>query len=61
MEVNIEDAEDWTLIAETLKKAADEYKDECLNTVDLSEIQGIALKIVEQEEELFKKLSKIKV
>ena len=55
------DAGDWTLIAETLKKAADEYKDECLNQVDLSEIQGITLKIVKQEEELFKKLSKIKV
>ena len=55
------DAGDWTLIAETLKNAADEYKDECLHQVDLSEIQGIALNIVEQEEELFKKLSKIKV
>lgn len=55
------DVGDWTLIAETLKEAADEYKDECLNQVDLSEIQGITLKIVEQEEELFKKLSKIKI
>jgi len=54
-------AKSWTIIAETLKKAADEYKDDCLNYVDLIELQNLALNILSKEEELFKKLSKIKI
>jgi len=54
-------AKNWTLIAETLKNAADEYKDDCLNQVDLSELQNIALEILSKEEKLFKTLSKIKI
>lgn len=54
-------AKNWTLLAETLKHAADEYKSECLNHVDLIELQSIVLKILQQEELLFTKLSKIKI
>ena len=54
-------AKDWTIIAETLKIAADEYKDDCLNQVDLNDLQNVAYNILSKEEELFKKLSKIKI
>jgi len=50
----------WTLFANTLKNAADEYKDDCLNHVNLGELQDIAFDIVKYEEELFTKLKKIK-
>ena len=50
----------WTLLANTLKQAADEYKDECLKHVNLKELHELALDIVKHEEELFTKLLKIK-
>ena len=53
-------AKNWTLIAETLKNVADEYKDDCINHVDLNELQNITLSILSKEESLFKNLSKIK-
>ncbi len=53
-------AQNWTLIAETLKKAGNEYKDDCLNHIDIDELHNIALYILSREEELFTKLSKIK-
>ncbi|MFX1426444.1 MAG: BtrH N-terminal domain-containing protein [Promethearchaeota archaeon] len=53
-------AKRWTLIAETLKNTADEYKDDCLKHVDLNELHQIALSILSKEESLFKNLSKIK-
>jgi len=49
------------LIAETLKNAADEYKDDCLNQVDLGQLHNIVLDILSKEEKLFKALSKIKI
>ncbi|MFX1386584.1 MAG: BtrH N-terminal domain-containing protein [Promethearchaeota archaeon] len=55
-----ESANNWTLIAETLKNAAKEYKDDCINHVNFGELHNIALLILTKEEELFKKLSKIK-
>ena len=56
----IEDsARNWTLIAESLKNTADEYKNDCLNHVDLIELQKITLNILSKEENLFKNLSKI--
>jgi len=51
----------WTLIAEILKKTADEYKDNCLEYVNLEELQDIALIILKKEELLFNKLLKLKV
>lgn len=56
-----ESAKYWTLFAETLKNAADEYKDDCLHQVDLSGLRNIALEILSKEESLFKLLSKIKI
>ncbi|MFX1566853.1 MAG: BtrH N-terminal domain-containing protein [Promethearchaeota archaeon] len=53
-------AQNWTLIAETLKNAGDEYKDDCINHVDFGELHSIVLHILSREEELFKKLLKIK-
>ena len=53
-------AQNWTLIAEKLKNAGDEYKDDCINHVDFDELHGIVRHILSKEEELFKKLSKIK-
>jgi hypothetical protein len=54
-------AKNWTLIAETLKDAANEYKNDCLNHVNLIELQEISLNILVKEEILFKNLSKIKI
>ncbi|MFX1374757.1 MAG: BtrH N-terminal domain-containing protein [Promethearchaeota archaeon] len=54
-------AKNWTLIAETLIDAANEYKDNCLNHVNLDELQNTVLNIFSKEESLFKNLSKIKI
>jgi len=54
-------AQNWTLIAETLKNASDEYKDDCINHIDFGELHKITLYILTREEELFTKLSKIKI
>jgi hypothetical protein len=54
-------AKNWILLAETLKNAADEYKTDCINQVDLRELHSIALNITTLEEELFTKLLKIKI
>ncbi|MFW9876522.1 MAG: hypothetical protein ACFFG0_25795 [Candidatus Thorarchaeota archaeon] len=48
-------------MAEILNNAANEHKDDCLNHVDLIELQEITLNILSKEEELFKNLSKIKI
>jgi hypothetical protein len=53
-------AQNWTLIAETLKNAGDKYKEACINHVNFDELHGVVLHILSREEELFKKLSKIK-
>jgi hypothetical protein len=55
-----ESAENWTIVAKTLKNAVDDYEAECLFHVDLDELHDIVLTIHNREEELFKKLSKIK-
>ncbi|MFX0074062.1 MAG: BtrH N-terminal domain-containing protein [Candidatus Hermodarchaeota archaeon] len=54
-------AKNWTFIAETLKKAADEHKDDCLDNVDLSKLQEHAELILNKEETLFKNLLKLKI
>lgn len=54
-------AHNWTHIAETLKNATNEYKEECLEHVDFDELYNIALYITSKEGDLFKKLSKIKI
>ena len=54
-------AQKWTLLAETLKKAADECKSECLKYVNLNELHNLTLEILSEEEQLFKKFSKIKI
>ena len=51
----------WTLIAEILKKAADKYKDNCLEYINLDELQDFVLVILKKEELLFNKLLKLKV
>lgn len=56
-----ESALNWTLIAEILKKAADKYKDNCLEYINLDELQDFVLVILKKEELLFNKLLKIKV
>jgi hypothetical protein len=53
-------AHNWTFIAKTLKNAADEYKEDCINHVDFEELYNVALIILSSEKELFTKLSKIK-
>ncbi|MFX0153182.1 MAG: BtrH N-terminal domain-containing protein [Candidatus Hodarchaeota archaeon] len=53
-------AQNWTLIAETLKNAGDEYKDDCINHVDFGELHNTVINILTKEEELFTRLSKIK-
>lgn len=54
-------AQKWTLLAETLKNAADEYKNECLKYINLNELHDLTLEMLLEEEQLFKKLSKIKI
>ena len=56
-----ESAQTWTKIADTLKQAADEYKDNCLDYVDLSELQEFALLILNKEKNLFKNLLNLKL
>ena len=51
----------WTIIADTLKDAAEEHKDECLDYVNLVELQNITLNIIKYEEILFNKLNKLKI
>lgn len=54
-------ATNWTFFAETLKHTADKYNRECLDHVDLDELQEVAYQLVKLEEQLFQKLSKIKM
>jgi len=54
-------AQKWTLLAETLKNAADEYKSECLKYINLNELHNLTLEMLSEEEQLFKKLSKIRL
>lgn len=56
-----ESALNWTLIAETLKNAADEYKTDCINHINFQELSDVVYKIVSQEEVGFKKLSKLRI
>ena len=56
-----ESAQNWTKIAETLKQAADEHNNECVDYIDLKELQKLALLILEKEEKLFKNLLNLKV
>ena len=53
-------AHNWTIIADTLKDAVEDHKDECLDYVNLVELQNIALNIIKHEEILFNKLNKLK-
>ncbi len=54
-------AHNWTLIADTLKDAAEEYKDDCLKYINLDELQNFASDILRHEELLFNKLNKLKI
>ncbi len=54
-------AHSFTEIADSLLKAANEHKDDCLNHVDLKDLHENALHILSKEEDLFKRLSKIKI
>ncbi len=56
-----ESAQNWTAIAETLKDAVDNFKDDCINQVDFPKLSEITHKIVSLEEMGFKKLSKLKI
>ncbi|MFW9938464.1 MAG: BtrH N-terminal domain-containing protein [Candidatus Thorarchaeota archaeon] len=54
-------AQTWTLIAETLENLAMEYKDNCLEYLNIEELHNNVIIILTKEEELFRKLSKIKI
>jgi len=54
-------AYNFTLIADTLLNAANEYKDDCIKHINLGELHNIALCILSKEQDLFTKLSKIKI
>ncbi len=54
-------AKNWTMFAETLKRSADDYKDECLNQINLKDLHDLVLEILILEEKLFKNLAKIKI
>jgi hypothetical protein len=56
-----ESANKWTSIAQSLKVTTDTYKDECLNHVNLRELQEKVKAIVKIEENLFMNLMKIKI
>ncbi len=54
-------AQKWTEFANTLKKAAENFKDDCLKMVDLSELSKEINKICIVEEKLFHNLLEIKI
>ena len=54
-------AQKWTEFANILKKAAEDFKDDCLKKVDLSELSKKIKKIRIVEEELFNNLLEIKI
>ncbi len=54
-------SEKWTAIANILKNAAINYKEECLNYVNLNDLHTIILEIISEEEQLWKILSKLKI
>ena len=54
-------AKNWTIFAETLKNSADDFKEECLNHLDVEELHDLVLEILIIEEKLFKNLAKIKI
>jgi len=54
-------AQKWTEFANILKKAAEDFKDDCLEKIDLSEISKKLNKIRILEGELFHNLLKIKI
>jgi len=56
-----ESAKNWTIIAETLKNAAEVYKDDCLENVDLNNLQDLVHQILSNEEILFSNLLKLKI
>jgi hypothetical protein len=56
-----ESADNWTKIAKTLKQAVDEYSNDCLDNIDLLELQEYVLLILDKEEKLFKNLLNLKV
>jgi len=56
-----ESAKNWTILAESLKNAADIYKDDCLENIDLIKLQEYVLLILTKEEILFNKLLKLKI
>lgn len=59
---NIKDsAKLWTLIAVSLKEAADEHKNDCLENIDINQLQEYAQSILIKEELLFKNLLKLKI
>ncbi|MEJ2250007.1 MAG: BtrH N-terminal domain-containing protein [Candidatus Lokiarchaeota archaeon] len=51
----------WTKFATILKNAADRYKNDCLNHVNLVKLSNMVLDIQLEEQSIFKKLSKIKI
>lgn len=54
-------AKNWTLIADSLKNATEVYKNNCLEKIDLNNLQELALLILNKEEILFKNLLKLKI
>jgi len=56
-----ESAKNWTNFAETLKNSADEFKEDCLNQLNLEDLRDLVLEILVLEEKLFKNLAKIKI
>ena len=56
-----ESAHTWTLIAKTLENLAVAYEDDCLEYLNLEELHNNVIIILTKEEELFRKLSKIKI
>lgn len=54
-------AKNWTIFAETLKNSADDYKEDCLNQINLEDLHDLVLQILNLEEKLYKNLAKIKI
>ncbi len=56
-----ESAQNWTQIATSLKRAVNDYGENCVQDIDLNEISNIAYQILQIEEIAFKKLAEIKL
>ncbi len=61
LELIRQSAQRWTRFAKELKKAVEKGKEDCVNNLDLKELEGLGWEILELEELVFNNLKAIKI